>query len=152
MNYTIVNLQQKTVAGLCTRTSNSDPQMGQAIGGLWQKLFGGGVFSAIPNAVGNRSIGLYSGYADGVDGEYDITVGREVRAAEPGFMGTVVKTIPAGRYAEFIVHGDEMQAVGEAWQEIWAMPLERAYTGDFEEYYDAPEGEPREIRLYIAIK
>ena len=39
MNYEIVHLDEKTVAGLRIRTSNSDPNMTRVIGELWQGFF-----------------------------------------------------------------------------------------------------------------
>ena len=63
----------------------------------------------------------------------------------------MVKIIPAGRYAKFVVVGDQVEAVGSAWAEIWQMPLKRTYTGDFEEYVSVMEDGQCEIHLYIAI-
>lgn len=39
MNYEIVNLEEKIVAGFSARTNNASPDMGKIIGGLWQKLY-----------------------------------------------------------------------------------------------------------------
>ena len=61
--------------------------------------------------------------------------------------GYVAKTIPAGRYAKFSVHGDMIQAVANSWKEIWETPLDRTFTGNFEEYLSQED-----IDIYIAIK
>ena len=66
--------------------------------------------------------------------------------------GTAVKTIPAGRYAEFVVRGDVQRAAGEFWTEVWKLPLDRAYTADFEEYWPEAEGEEQEIHVFLALK
>lgn len=153
--YQIVELQEKKVIGLCARTSNSDPEMQKKIGGLWQNLFQSKVFFQIPHKVNAHSIGLYSDYED--DG-YDVTAGCEVSSAEELPEGTVCKTIPGGKYAEFVIRGDDVDAVGKLWGEIWQMPLDRTYTGDFEEYFESSSDEAsqaskaREIHLYIAVK
>lgn len=39
MNYEIVNLEEKTVAGFSARTNNTSSDMGKVIGGLWQRLY-----------------------------------------------------------------------------------------------------------------
>lgn len=152
MNYEVVTLKQKSMIGLSARTSNRSPNMGTVIGGLWQKLFEEKLFFTIPNKVNEFSIGLYSGYSTDVNGEYDITVGCEVSSIDTLPENTIVKTIPAGRYAKFVVFGDMVEAVSKAWQEIWSIPLERSYTGDFEEYISTQAQGDCEVHIYVALK
>lgn len=153
MNYEIVTLKEKKIVGLNARTSNADPAMNTVIGGLWQKLFGEGLFTSLPNKVNEYAIGLYSDYENGAIGEYDITIGCEVSSTDNSPEGTVVKVIPQGRYAKFVIFGDMVEAVCRAWSEIWAMDeLNRAFTGDFEEYVDSKEEGDSEIHIYIALK
>ena len=143
MNYEIVELKEKTIVGFTARTSNEDPQMGAIIGGLWKQLYTPGNTEKIQNRVNAYAIGLYSDY----DKEgYQVTAGFEVSDAENG-NGFAVKTIPAGRYAKFSVHGDMIEAVANSWKEIWETSLDRTFTGDFEEYLSQED-----IDIYIAIK
>ena len=143
MNYEIVELTEKTIVGFTARTSNEDPQMGAIIGGLWKRLYTPENTEKIQNRVNAYAIGLYSDY----DKEgYQVTAGFEVSDAESG-NGFTVKTIPAGRYAKFSVHGDMIEAVANSWKEIWETPLDRTFTGDFEEYLSQED-----IDIYIAIK
>lgn len=152
MEYQIVTLEEKKIVGLTARTSNTDPKMGETIGALWQQFFTQGVFQAIPNKSGTYTIGLYSGYESDFRGAYDITVGCEVKAPDACIPGTVVKTIPAGKYADILLNGTTVDVVAEAWNEIWRLPLERAYTADFEEYRSSAAGKPEEVHLFIALK
>ena len=143
MNYEIVELKEKTIVGFAARTSNEDPQMGAIIGDLWKQLYTPENTEKIQNRVNAYAIGLYSDY----DNEgYQVTAGFEVSDAENG-NGFAVKTIPAGRYAKFSVHGDMIEAVANSWKEIWETPLDRKFTGDFEEYLSQED-----IDIYIAIK
>ena len=143
MNYEIVELKEKTIVGFTARTSNEDPQMGAIIGDLWKQLYTPENTEKIQNRVNSYAIGLYSDY----DKEgYQVTAGFEVSDAESG-NGFAVKTIPAGRYAKFSVHGDMIEAVANSWKEIWETPLDRTFTGDFEEYLSQED-----IDIYIAIK
>ena len=143
MNYEIVELKEKTIVGFAARTSNEDPQMGAIIGDLWKQLYTPENTEIIQNRVNAYAIGLYSDY----DKEgYQVTAGFEVSDAESG-NGFTVKTIPAGRYAKFSVHGDMIEAVANSWKEIWETPLDRTFTGDFEEYLSQED-----IDIYIAIK
>ena len=143
MTYEIVELKEKTIVGFAARTSNEDPQMGAIIGDLWKQLYTPENTEKIQNRVNAYAIGLYSDY----DKErYQVTVRFEVSDAESR-NGFAIKTIPAGRYAKFSVHGDMIEAVANSWKEIWETPLDRAFTGDFEEYLSQED-----IEIYIAIK
>ena len=143
MTYEIVELKEKTIVGFAARTGNEDPQMGAIIGDLWKQLYTPENTEKIQNRVNSYAIGLYSNY----DKEgYQVTAGFEVSDAESG-NGFTVKTIPAGRYAKFSVHGDMIEAVANSWKEIWETPLDRTFTGDFEEYLSQED-----IDIYIAIK
>lgn len=145
MNYEVVNLEAKVVVGVSAITGNSDPEMGKIIGSLWEKLYQGGINSDIKNKVNEYAIGLYSDYtAD----QYCVTAGNEVSKAENAELA--VKTIPAGKYAKFSVHGHMEKAVADAWGEIWKMDLDRSFTGDFEEYLNC-NFENCDIDIYVAL-
>lgn len=146
MNYEVVNLKQKIVVGVSAMTGNSDPEMGNVIGGLWEKLYGGGVNAVIKNKVNEYAIGLYSDYAGD---RYCVTAGNEVSRAENPEL--TVKTIPAGKYAKFSVHGHMERTVAEAWAGIWQMNLDRSFTGDFEEYLNC-DFENCDIDIYVALR
>lgn len=146
MNYEIVNLSEKIVVGVSAVTGSSDPNMGYIIGGLWEKLYQGGINETIKNKVNEYAIGLYSDYdAD----QYCVTAGNQVSKAEN--PGLTVKIIPAGRYAKFTVHGHMEKAVAEAWGRIWQLELDRSFTGDFEEYLNC-DYENCDIDIYVALK
>ena len=146
MKYEIVNLEEKIVVGVSNITSNDDPKMGQVIGGLWEKLYQGGVNELIKNKVNKYAIGLYSDYENN---KYCITVGNEVSSIEN--EGFTVKRIPAGKYAKFSIEGHMQKAVAEAWSEIWQMDLERSYKADFEEYLNS-DYDNAKIDIYISLK
>lgn len=146
MNYEIVTLAEKIVVGVSATTGNNDPDMSKIIGGLWEKLYYGGVNAAIQNKVNEYAVGLYSDYAGD---RYCVTAGNEVSKAENPELS--VKIIPAGKYAKFSVHGHMERAVAKAWGEIWQMELDRSYTADFEEYRSC-DFEECDIDLYVALR
>lgn len=146
MNYEVVTLEEKILVGVSATTGNNDPNMGKTIGGLWEKLYQGGVYGEIKNKVNEYAIGLYSDYtADG----YLVTAGNQVSKAENPEL--TVKIIPAGKYAKFSVHGHMERAVAEAWEDIWQTELDRSFTGDFEEYLNS-DFDNCDIDIYIALK
>lgn len=146
MQYELVNLEEKTIVGVSAVTGNDEPDMSAVIGGLWQKLYQGGVYAQIQNKCNDHAVGLYSDYTEQ---QYTVTVGAEVSL--PQNQELTVKTIPAGNYAKFLVHGDVKDAVAASWQEIWNTPLDRSFTGDFEEYFNG-DGKTADIAIYIALK
>ena len=146
MKYEIVNLEQKTVVGVSAITSNSDPKMNEVIGGLWEKLYQGGINAAIKNKINEYAIGLYSDYSND---QYCVTAGNEVSKLENDDL--TVKIIPAGKYARFSIHGHMEKVVAKAWDEIWKMDLNRSFTGDFEEYLNS-DWDNADINIYIALK
>ena len=77
MNYEIVTLEKKIVAGVSARTSNNSPDMYSTIGGLWQKLYGG-IAQSMKNRTNKKAIGLYCDYNE--DGTYTVLTGCEVTA------------------------------------------------------------------------
>lgn len=152
MNYEIVTLKEKTIVGLAARTSNTAPDMGAVIGGLWQQLFEKGLFFSIADKVNDFAVGLYSDYSGSAHEEYDVTVGCEVTQISAPPEGMVQKVISQGRYAKFVVFGDQVKAVCDAWAEIWAMPLSRSYTGDFEEYVSNDGSGNCEVNIFVALQ
>lgn len=151
MEYEIVTLQEKKAVGVSARTSNSAPDVGEVIGGLWQKLFYGGVYPAIEHKANAKALGIYTDYAADEKGDYTVMAGCEVEKTESQPEGLTVCTIPAGRYAKFIVKGDMVQAVAAFWGELWKMDLPRSFVCDFEEYQDE-RMEDAEIHIYIGLK
>lgn len=151
MNYEIVHLAAKKMAGLKVRTSNSDLSMGSRIGELWGRLYEGGVYQSISGKKNGNSIGLYTNYESDVRGEYDVVVGCEIDedAAVSDSLETAI--IPAGKYAKFIVRGHVQQAVANFWMQLWSMDLDRKYSGDFEEYQSGDDMDNAEIHIYIAL-
>lgn len=152
MNYELVQLEEKTVAGLRIRTSNNDPNMNKNIGDNWKRFYEDGIYQSIPNKKNDNSIGLYMNYESDVNGAYDAMVCCEIQDLSnlPEFVQS--DTIPAGKYAKFIIHGDVQKAVAEFWMKLWSMDLDRKYSCDFEEYQSGSDMNNAEIHVYISLK
>lgn len=150
MDYEIVDLTEKTVVGISARTKNSDVNMTTIIGSLWSNFYQNGIYASIPNKVNTAALGIYSDYETDVNGTYQVTVGCEVSSIDNLPLNTMVKKIPAGKYAKFIVHGHMQQAVAAFWEELWQMNLDRNYQCDFEEYLNS-DMENAVIHIYISI-
>ncbi len=151
MQYEIVNLQERAIVGLTARTNNASPDMGDVIGGLWSRFYQDGIYQTIQNKRNDKTMGVYTDYAGNERDDYSIVVGCEVDDAADIPDGAIVKTIPAGQYAKFVVQGHMQKAVHEFWQKLWTMDLPRSYVCDFEEYQNA-DAENALIHIYIGLK
>lgn len=176
MNYEIVTLEEKIVVGIAARTNNLAPDMSAVIGGLWNRFFNQGIYDGIPHKANEKALGIYTDYykgeADGahasadlaakiVQSDYTALVACEVTKEPQDYACTGIEEpqadvcaiyrIPAGRYAKFVIHGDMVQAVGAAWQEIWQLDLPRSFQCDFEEYQNDAMDQA-EIHIYVGLK
>lgn len=153
MKYEIVTLKEKIVVGISARTNNLSPDMGSTIGGLWNRFYNEGVYASIPEKTDNKALGIYTDFEGNEKSDYTVMVACETSAEPEGeaFAEYDVRRIPAGRYARFIVHGDMVQAVAAAWQDIWQMDLPRTFRCDFEEYQN-DSMEHAEIHIYVGLQ
>ena len=155
MDYTVVELAESRIIGPVIRTANDAPDCSEKIGGLWQSFMGEGMAESVPNASSEPYMcyGLYYDYSM-EDQSYAMMVGSaSAQGAVPERMEELI--IPAGTYAKFTVHGDCVNTVVEAWNEIWAMEeltSRRAWTVDFEAYPPSDDQSDTDIDLYIAIR
>ena len=151
MKYEIVTLEEKQVAGIEARTNNFSPDMGMVIGGLWNQFYNEGIYESIANKTNQKALGIYTDYAGDEKADYTVCVACETEKGSTQKQGVTVRTIPAGKYAKFIVKGNMHTAVAEFWQELWKMDLPRAFQCDFEEYQN-DSMEEAEIHMYIGLK
>ena len=151
MNYELVKLEEKKVAGLRARTGNTDPEMGSKIGLLWQSFYADGICQSLPGKKNDKSIGLYTNYENGVGGTYDVLVCAEVNDLNSMPENVETEIIEAGTYAKFVIHGHVQQAVAEFWGELWGMDLDRKFGCDFEEYQAGGDMDNAEIHIYISL-
>lgn len=146
----IVNVTNKTVTGLKTRTKNSDemnPEVAK-IGSLWQSFF-----SDILPTLKETNIpmyGVYFNYDSDAMGEFDVLVGVENLKASDALSSVI---LTEGKYLCFESKGEMPQAIIETWGEIWAYfsdencKEKRAYGTDFELYLSQEEG-----AIYIGVE
>ncbi|MBI9097722.1 MAG: AraC family transcriptional regulator [Spirochaetaceae bacterium] len=150
MNYEVVEIEEKKVAGLKIRTTNEDMKCLGDMSELWQKFFGENLQGVINNPLGKCSYGVYYNYESDLTKPYDYMAGLEVCEANSDFDNTI---IPGGSYARFTAKGNVQQVVGELWQSIWTSGLDRSYVCDFESYRNDSKGMDKQtVDIYISLK
>jgi Uncharacterized protein conserved in bacteria len=156
MEYEIVNLEEKIVVGLGDRTNNLDPKIGETIGNIWANFCKKEIYDNIKNKSNQKTLGIYTDYDGNEKDDYTMFAACEVTSAEDIPPKTASKTIPAGKYAKFILKGNVPEIIFEFWENLWNMYLDRAFTYDFEEYQHVDNNsitpENDEVHVYIALK
>lgn len=149
MKYEVVNLDQMVVVGTSIYTTNKNGKAMEDIGKLWEKFIVEGISEKIGNKKNQKCIGLYTEFEMETE-SYKFLCGSEVAKAEENDLETTI--IEAGKYAKFTIHGDVKQAVGEAWQKIWELNLDRKFSYDFEVYHNNSDDMTNQmIDIYIAL-
>lgn len=153
MKFEIVELEERIIEGICIKTTNENGKSIKDIADVWQKFFVEGVYNKIENKINSKTIGLYTDYEGDYTKPYNFIVCAEISKKSKNLKDRIIKVIPKGKYARFIINGDVQKSVGEAWSEIWKMNLKRKYTCDFEEYQNNSEDmQNQDIHIYIAIE
>lgn len=151
MNYEIVNLTTQTVVGIGARTNNTNPNMTTIIGNLWRDFFQKGIYENIKHKTTGKTMGIYTDYVGNEKDDYTIIVATPVSESKDQLVDTIISTIPAGKYAKFILKGEMQKIVMDFWMKLWEMDLDRAFICDFEEYQNA-DMENAEVHVYISLK
>ncbi len=150
MNYEIVTLEEKIVAGLAARTNNLSPDSPMVIGGLWQRFYGEGVYQSLTEKMNDKTLGIYTDYAGNEKDDYTVMVACELKKLENIPENVSVKHMDSGKYAKFVIKGKMDEIVPAFWQELWQMDLPRAFGSDFEEYQNS-DMENAEVHVYISL-
>jgi len=149
-------MQPTRVVGLAARTTNAaEGNPGTArIPALWQRFRDDGWFDRLA-AIGATGppVGVYSRYAAGVSGDFEILAGREVRRDSSDVPAEAqALDVVAGRFLVFPFRGALPHIVIAGWQDVWAFferspSFKRAYTTDAEFYQADGQG----VDIWIAI-
>ena len=160
MKYEIVEIKEKTVAGLSERMRN-DKNTSKKIGKMWNEFCGEneGEIKNIKDRVNKNTMAVYFDYTNKNGFEYKNLVGYEVKKESKNINEKFTKIfIPSGKYAKFSLFGNPQTEVTNFWINFWknfgeqGEKLERTYTYDFEEYIAENNSENMKINIYIAVK
>lgn len=152
MNYELINLKAKKVAGLTIRTTNEDMKCIKDMEVLWGRFYGENIPQKLNEIAGAVSYGVYNNYESDITKPYDYTAAMDVLSDNQD-EGVSVIDIPAGKYALFSAKGDMVKIVGELWQTIWEADLQRTFECDFESYTVGEAGLSETlVEIYISVK
>lgn len=142
------------IIGISVRTSNHDNMAIKDIPALWQRFVEENVAANIPNKIDDTLYCVYTNYEGDFTQPYDTILGCKVSSLDEIPQGMISHTITGGSYQAFLAEGNLQQgAVVNTWKEIWASPIARSYTSDYE-VYDTRAQNPIEaqVPIFISVK
>jgi predicted transcriptional regulator YdeE len=148
MNYTNTNVSKyMTIAGISKIMVNLK-NAPQDIAALWDNF--NKIENIIPNKANKKIYSTYTNYND--RGHYTCLIGVEVTSLIdlPKKLATI--TIPAARYARYIVNGPVPASVTTFWAALWNSKLDynRSFIADFEVYTEEASTPNPQVEIYIA--
>lgn len=150
MDYKTVTLDEFSIIGIATRTTNEKNKAMKDIKDLWDKFYMDRVMYNVPQRVDENVISLYTNYEKDHTKPYTVILGYKVSNIDSIPAGMVTTSVPKSKYAVFHVEGENLvKELLKIWKWVWQSDLEKTYTGDFE-VYSNPNGHGANV--YIAIK
>lgn len=147
-----IEIKEKIILGLATRTNNENEQspVNGKLFKLWGDFFEKDLTNTIPKQIKDSPMyGVYSSYESDYNGDYTVTVGMEVLSNDNTSQYSEVK-IKSGKYLVFKNKGQMPKVVVDTWKEIWEYfqndNIKRKYTTDFELYKSQDE-----VEIYISV-
>ena len=143
-----------SIIGISVRTTNENGKSGKDILELWTRFISEDISKQILNKVNDTIYCVYTDYEKDHTKPYTAILACEVSNLNFIPNGMIGRRIGEGKYEKHIAKGNvTMGAVFDEWLKIWALPISRAYTVDFEVYdVRAQNPEDAEVDIFIATK
>ncbi|MEX0940494.1 MAG: GyrI-like domain-containing protein [Candidatus Babeliales bacterium] len=149
MNYVVKKRNPTNVIGISLDVTEPD-QASYQIGEFWEKFRKEKIMEKIPNKLEPAyPMAVYSNY--NANNQYTLILGTEVVHTVNVPYDMVAINIPAQTYGVFSIEGQLPDLILNTWQQIWELPLKRAYTYDFE-VYKKISLDTAQADIYIALK
>lgn len=146
MSHEVEQREGCQLIGFEIRTSN---EKAQEIGEHWGRFMIGGTAEEIPGRADDAIVAAYCEYESDHTGPYTFFLGCPVQRGTEVPPGMVAREIPTGSFAHFMAEGEQPHALMDAWQQIWASPLQRRFEVDYEIHrIDAPD----RVDVYVGIR
>lgn len=147
------NLETFYIVGLSVRTSNENGQAATDIPALWERFMAEGISSKVRNKLSEEIYSLYTDYEKDHTKPYTTVLGYKVKDLDNIPEGLTGVIVPGKTFEVFTASGKLSDGiVYNTWTSIWDMPLDRAYSGDFEVYGAKSQNpEQAEVDIYIAL-
>lgn len=116
------------------KTTNLNEQSMADCGNLWQQFEAGSFAERIPGKTSGDIYAVYFDYDGDHTGSFSYFIGCKVPLDTEAPEGMSHLLVPPSNYKKIVARGKMPDCVANAWRQIWASTLERAYGYDFEVY------------------
>jgi predicted transcriptional regulator YdeE len=151
---TTTKLSTLTLIGLSLpgQTTNANGQSAIDCGNHWQRFEQGSYSDRIPDKLGEEIFAVYHLYEGDYTQPYSYFIGCKVNPETEVPEGMDRLIIPADYYQKIIAKGVMPDCVANAWKEIWADTISRAYHADFEVYGNkSKDWNNAEVEIYLSV-
>ena len=150
-----IGLEEITLIGLSLKkkTTNADGQSGIDCGNLWQEFENEQYPGKIPGKLSNEILAVYHQYEGDHTKPFSYFIGCKVKAGTEVPHGLDSLIIPKGTYELIYAKGKMPDCVANAWIDIWASTIPRAYQADFEVYDERSKDRSNaDVEIFLSIK
>ena len=135
------------------KTLNENGQSTIDCGNLWQEFEKNNVAGSIPGKLSDEVFGVYYQYEGDHTKPFLYFVGCKVSSHTEVLPGLENLIIPGAIYHKVTAKGKMPGCIANAWKEIWASDIPRAYKVDFELYDErSKDWNNAEVDIYLSIK
>lgn len=153
----LATIDQFSVIGVSTITSNEDGKATEDINALWERFFELQTGQIVTAKYDDIIYAVYSDYEGDHNKPYRITIGYRVPDDTPvptPHKNDLFKVqVNQGDYGVMSAQGQQPKALIETWEAIWSSDLNRLFKTDFEIY--GPrffEDGIHEVLIHIGLK
>jgi predicted transcriptional regulator YdeE len=150
-----LELEEIRLIGLAmpSKTTNENGQSNIDCGNLWQHFETEDYYPKIPGKSGDDIYAIYHNYEGDYTEPFAYFIGCPVVKDTDVPEGMDALTIPAGSYRKAIAKGKMPDCIANAWKEIWAADIDRAYRADIEIYGERSQNwNDAEVDILISVE
>lgn len=138
---------------LTQRTTNENGQSAIDCGNLWQKFETENFKERISDKLGEEIYAVYFDYEGDHTKPFSYFIGCKVKPETETPKGMDSLLVPAAVYSKTIAKGKMTGCITDAWKDIWASKIDRAYNYDFEIYGErSKDWSNAEVEILVSIK
>ncbi|MCI5058443.1 MAG: WYL domain-containing protein [Flavobacteriales bacterium] len=139
--------------GVSIRTSNTEENVLEKIGGLWQRFFAEDIKNRIPNKLSEEILCMYTDYEGDHMAPYTMLLGCKVTSIDSIPEGMRCIEVPDQYCAQISTKGDLNKGLlYDAWLNIWKSNIDRKYAVDYEIYgAKASDRANAEVDIFVSL-
>lgn len=136
------------------KTTNQNNQSAEDCGHLWQTFEKENIFGQVPGKLSQEIYAVYFDYEKDEHAPFSYFIGCKTDQTTdiPSGSGLDELVIPAQEYTIVTAKGVMTACITDAWKEIWASDIPRAFEYDFEIYDErSQDWNNAELDIFVSV-